>query len=443
MNAAKHVTHRLWLGGLVLAAVALTHPPQCRAGRDTKELPVSVRLVLMEVSHLMDQEEYGQAVDRIIAFRSNNGKAAIHGPDSEVHGHPILCFALGNCYLLQANYIQAKAAYSEALKRDPDYTEACLNLAKTCYELKDYAEAAKCYAHAYALSDQGNPDYLYFSAVGYLMAEDYGPAITAFERLFKVHADRIQQQWQENYAHALLVTNEPRRALPIIKDLAHQTEGDRKARWQETLLHLYLQLDMTAQALSYATALTREDCTMARWWKALAHVHLSLGHYKEALAGLTIYGYLTPFTAEERKLWADLNLQLNIPVRAAAVYEAMMTEKPEKRLLQNLVTAYQMLNRPDKALEQLTHFHSQVTGPELWMLKGDLLYTLKRFNDANNAYRRAAKANDRQAGQAWLLAGYAAWQTNDLSASRRAFEHAATYQGQRKAALTAMAQIKR
>jgi tetratricopeptide (TPR) repeat protein len=156
---------------------------------------------------------------------------------------------------------------------------------------------------------------------------------------------------------------------------------------------------------------------------------------------LTIYGYLTPLSADEQKLWADLNLQLDIPVKAATVYEAIIKEAPDKSLLQKLVTAYLKLDRSEKALEQLNHFGSTTSDPELLMLKGDLFYGLKRFNDANNAYRRAAQADFRQAGRAWLLAGYAAWQTNDLRASRHAFENAAKYRGQRKAAQLAMAQL--
>jgi len=246
------------------------------------------------------------------------------------------------------------------------------------------------------------------------------------------------------YAHHTMAgSGLSRSALPLIKVLTEQSNGDKKIRWQETLLHLYLQLNMHEQALSYATGLTCENCILAKWWRALAHVNLSLGRYKAALADLTIYGYLTPLSAEEQKLWADLNFQLNIPLKAATVYEAMMKEKPDKRLLQKLVTAYQKLDRSEKALEQLNHFGSTAGDPELLMLKGDLFYALKRFNDANNAYCQAAHADFRQAGRAWLLAGYAAWQKNDLSASCHAFKNAAKYSGQRKAALLAMAQLKK
>jgi tetratricopeptide (TPR) repeat protein len=443
MKDRKRMACGLLLRGLLLAAVALINPHPGEAGWDPNDLPFSARRVLIEVRDLMNRKNYAGAVDRIKAFQAQSVSPAMKKSDAQGCRHPMVYFALGNCCLLQEDYVQAKTALVAAVEREPEFVDAWVNLAKSCYELKEYAEAAKCYANAYEWSDQIHPDYLYFSAAGYLMAEKYLPALTAFQRLFKEHAARIQPQWRENYVHALLAAGHSRRALPLIKALAEQPNGDNKIRWQETLLHLYLQLDMHAQALSYARGLTHENCIAAKWWKALVHVNLSLGRYKEALADLTIYGYLEPLSAEEQKLWADLNLQLDIPVKAATVYEAMIKDKPDKRLLQKLVTAYQRLDRSEKALEQLNHFASTMDDPELLMLKGDLLYALKRFNDANNAYCRAAQADFRQAGRAWLLAGYAAWQTNDLRASRHAFENAAKYRGQRKAARLAMAQIGR
>jgi tetratricopeptide (TPR) repeat protein len=428
---------------VLAAAVALINPHQGAAGWDAKKLPTSAKLVLIEVRALMNQKDYQGAIRRIKAFQARGDRASVKGPHAEGCRHPMVYFALGNCYLLQEEYMEAKKALLAAVEREPGFVDAWVNLAKTYYERKEYAQAARCYANAYERSDQSHPDYLYFSAVGYLVAEKYVSALTAFEALFKAHADRIQKQWRENYVNALVAAGHPRRALPLIKILAKQSNGDKKTRWQETLLHLYLQLDMHTQALSYARNLTRENCTMAKWWRALAHVNLSLGNYKEALADLTIYGYLTPLSDEEQRLWADLNLQLDIPVRAVSVYEAMIKEKPDKRLLQKLVTAYQKLDRSEKALEQLNYFGLATNDPEILMIKGDLLYALKRFNDANNAYRRAAQADFRQAGRAWLLAGYAAWQTNDLSSSRQAFERAAKYSGQRKAARLAMAQLRK
>jgi Tfp pilus assembly protein PilF len=76
------------------------------------------------------------------------------------------------------------------------------------------------------------------------------------------------------------------------------------------------------------------------------------------------------------------------------------------------------------------------------MLKGDLLYAMGRYGDAADSYRRAAENKVRHSGRAWLMAGYAALQINDLNASRQAFKRAADDPQQKRAALDALKKIK-
>ncbi|MBU1054203.1 MAG: tetratricopeptide repeat protein [Proteobacteria bacterium] len=452
METLKKIMQSVLLVILVSAAITFTCPSVCKAGYDFGKLPVSVRLVLSDVRDLMNKKEYDRVVERILAFRTGECKTSSKKTETGEYGHPLICFTLGNCYLLQGNYLNAKKEYTASVKQTPEFLEGWLNLAKTCYELKEYNEAAKCYARAYEQSGQSNqsgqsgrknPDYLYYCAAGYLMAKEYSLSIDVFERLFQDYSGNIQQQWRENYIHALLSADQQRRALPVIEAVINDSKGKDKTRWQEILLHLYLQLDMRTQALSFAARLARDNPSVAGWWKALVHIYLPCGRYEDALAALTIYGYLTPLTDEEKKLWADLNLQLEIPVRAAGIYENILKDNPDKRLLQNLVAAYRKLNNNEKALELLENFFAKTNDPELLMLRGDLLYTLKRFNEANNTYCRAAKTGSQEVGRAWLMAGYSAWKTKEFDAGCKAFQMAAKYNEQRKAALLAMAEIKK
>jgi tetratricopeptide (TPR) repeat protein len=73
--------------------------------------------------------------------------------------------------------------------------------------------------------------------------------------------------------------------------------------------------------------------------------------------------------------------------------------------------------------------------------EADLLYALERFAEAGKAYRRAANADPKRAGRAWLMAGYAALQLQDAAAGREALTKAAAFQGQRQAALVAMRRL--
>ena len=198
---------------------------------------------------------------------------------------------------------------------------------------------------------------------------------------------------------------------------------------------------MADEALAYATLLTHTECTNIKWWKALAHIHLSGGRYKEALAALTIYGYLTPLSKEEKRLYADLNLQLNIPEKASAKYLEIMDETPDDTTLRSLVVACQKQTKYKEALELLSHYAPDSKNNDLLLLKADLLYTLKRYPEAREIYQLAAKKETRTAGRAWLMAGYAAWQCDDIKGSRTAFEMASRDSNQHKAAISAIKEL--
>lgn len=405
-------------------------------------MPPAVRAVLTKVSPLINQKAYDRAIETLNAFQSRGGPVPASGePDPKGYRHPEIYFTLGTCYLLKNDYQPAVRAFEQALKQDPAHISAWLNLAKAAYELNDYSRAAHAFAKAYDNAPNKDPEHLYYSAAAYLMARRGKPSIAAFERLFKNHPDRITPAWRENFVHALLTADLTRRALPHIKLLAEHYSGEKQVRWQEILLHQYMQLDMRGQARTYALFLTRQAPTRAKWWKALAHVYLQDGDYKPALTALTVYSYLEKLSDQEAKLLADLHLQLGIPVKAAPLYEAVLQKKTDVRLLHNLMLALQQLGRPEQALKALQRSAPNTKDPNLLMLKADLLYNLERYEEAARTYRKTAKTDTKQKGRAWLMAGYAALQANDVHAGRRAFKRAATFERQRKAALLAIGRL--
>ena len=427
---------------IVLCATA-PHPAVASAAAD---LPASVRYVLNDVGRLIDQKAYDQAIEKLLAFQAKGGPApADAAQDTDAHRHPMTYFVLGNCHLMLEQYKQAEKDFNEVVRRQPDMVNAWLNLAKTCYEQAHYNQAAGHFAQAYerASEKEKKPETLYYCAAAYLMAQQFKPSITAFERLMAAHADQIKPEWKAHWVHALISDGQSRRALPYIKEVIAQTSGEEQIRWQEILIHQYLQLKMTAEAAKYTQGLTRQSPGMARWWKLLGQIRLNAGDYAQALGALTIYGFLTPLTVEEQKLWADLNFQLGIPAQAAPVYKALLAEKPNAQTLKSLVMAYRQLGRPEDALARLETQDDLKDDPDLMMLRADLCYELKRFDEAAQTYLAAARRRHARTGQAWLMAGYAAWQNNEIETSRRAFKHAAGFDSQRKTALLAMRQLER
>ena len=429
---------------LLLTAVGVGAFPYLRAqaASNRNNMPPAVRAVLTKVTPLINQKAYDRAIEMLKAFQSRGGPVPVSGgPDPKGYHHPEIYFTLGTCHLLKNDFQPAVRAFEQALKQAPVHISAWLNLAKAAYELNNYSKAGHAFAQAYENATDKIPEHLYYSAVAYLMAQRSEPSIAAFEKLFKNHADRIAPAWRENFVHALLTADQSRRALPHIRLLAEHYTGEQRVRWQEMLLHQYMQLDMREQARIYALFLTRQAPTRAKWWKALAHVHLQDGKYKPALTALTICSYLEPLADNETKLLADLHLQLGIPVKAAPLYEAVLQQKTDTRLLHNLMLALQQLGRPTEALEALNKLAPATKAPELLMLKADLLYNLERYEEAARTYRQTAQTDTRYKGRAWLMAGYAALLANDMDAGRHAFKQAATFDRHRKAALLAMGRL--
>ena len=427
---------------LLLLVTALTAPGFAGKRPPDRALPLPVRVVLNRIQPLLQQEDYSRALERLLAFKARGGPTLAPGAaDPKGYYHPEIYYAIGNCYLLQERFEQAACAYRQAVARDPAHTYAWLNLAKACYEMKDYAEAGRCFGKGYASAEKKNPEHLYLSAAAYLMAGDHLRSIVLFEQLLNHHPRAVLPQWKEYFVHALLAANQPQRALPFIRELASVYTGYKQIRWQEILLYQYLRLKMNSEALVLARTLTEQAPTTAKWWKALAHIQLNAGRNDDALAALTIYAFLTPLSLEEKRLLADLSLQTGIPIKAAPVYETCLKAKADRELVQRLIIAYRQLGRSDTALARLDDFGLKSDDGELWMLKGELLYTLKKFDQAAAAFRRAAKTDGPYAGRAWLMAGYAALQMDDIPTGKTDFMRAVEYKDEKKRALTALRQI--
>jgi tetratricopeptide (TPR) repeat protein len=294
---------------------------------------------------------------------------------------------------------------------------------------------------AWQASDDKKPKHLYYSALAYMLAGDNQRCLAQFDKLLATGRQVMKPAWKENLVHALLADGKPRRALPFICELAATYAGDKQIQWQEILIYQYLQLNMKTEALALARRLTVQAPTEARWWKALAHLELDRQDYRRALVALVVYSYLEPLNRQERKLLADLYLQLDIPAKAAPAYDACLEQKPQPSLVRCLALAYQRLGKPGKALKTIDRYAATGKDPDLAMIRADLLYRLGRWKEAAAAYSKVARSDYRNKGRAWLMAGYAAWQARDLEACRRAFKKASRYSRNKKMALAALEQI--
>ncbi|MCG8684094.1 MAG: tetratricopeptide repeat protein [Desulfobacterales bacterium] len=283
--------------------------------------------------------------------------------------HPYLFFTLGNFYaalgketttntdISKANK-KAVQNYKSALKASAEFSEAWINLAAVCHTEGLHNEAANAFEKGYLFEDTPKAVHLYYAAVCYFQANNSLKALELFTMLERRHPDQITLAWKEVLVHVLFSLDRHKDALFHIETLANNPwpdkSGDRQKKWKEILVNQYLSLDMDKKALAYSKKLTRNDPLEPKWWKALSHVHLKHNQLKNGLSSLVVYSFLSPLTPDEKMLAADLYFSLNVPAKAADLYESLVTENQDhlkKTPLKKLIQARTMAHDPDAAIK--------------------------------------------------------------------------------------------
>jgi tetratricopeptide (TPR) repeat protein len=198
---------------------------------------------------------------------------------------------------------------------------------------------------------------------------------------------------------------------------------------------------MKPEALDLVTLLTTLHPDEPRWWKGLAHFHLGENNYGPALTAMTIHGFLSPPTVQEKRLTADLCLAAGIPSRAAELLAEIHREEPAPELVVKLVQALEQAGRMEKALSWAeTGSQAYPSNREIQMARGEILFSLRRYPDAAQLFSSLAE-ND-TTGRAWLMLGYCAWNSGEIPKARAAMEKAASLKTFKKQAEKALEQMR-
>ncbi|MFH1152477.1 MAG: tetratricopeptide repeat protein [Pseudomonadota bacterium] len=431
MRKQRHKTACLVLVVLIL----LTGNVQAREDQAYGPIPFSQHFALDRAAKLMDSGKIQEA----ITLLEDVVKAA---KNHKIDVHPLVQFNLGNAFLIQNQPEKAIPVYNACLAQAPLFSLAWLNLAKACFDLNLFSKAGDAMLRGYETSTRKNPDHLYYAAAAYLSAKSYDKALSILEKPFKTteSAAAVTNLWREALVHVYLALEQPGKALIHIQYLAEHTDGKDRLQWQETLLYQYMSLGMNVEALAYVTYLTTQYPDEPRWWKGMAHFYLGENNYTAALTAMTIYGYLTPFSMAEKRLTADLNLSVGIPARAADLYEEIFKENPSPELVVKIIQAMEQMNAGNRALAWAEKgLADYPEDREIAMLRGELLFSEKRYGDSADVFRHLAKTDN--TGKAWLMLGYSAWNLSDIKTARQAMERASsfkTYKSQAKKALALM-----
>lgn len=320
---------------LIIAALIL--PEQIIAQTNAQDrLPLSAAVCINKAKRLFQNQKVYEAIALLEEFTAHQSKANQKEIQKKGYNHYYIYFLLENYYLTliqeeknELFFQNAMTHYQHSLQLNPVFSTAWLNLAKCQYDTGLFIKAAESFEKGYDTAKIQKPIHLYYAALCYFQAKKSATALDVFNRLLKTHPDQIAPVWKETLVHILFSLEKYEAALPWLEKLTITTKDEPQKKWQEILLYQYISLKMDKKALDYAEFLTRTDMLYPKWWKALCHIHLEKNQYVQGLSALIIYGYLTPMTRKEILLAADLYLSLNIPVKAAYLYEKALTEKQQ------------------------------------------------------------------------------------------------------------------
>jgi tetratricopeptide (TPR) repeat protein len=342
--------------------------------------PMRVQRILYKVQQQMKLEQNEEAGRTIREFLEKH-------PDQD---HCLLEFCLGNVEYSLNKPAEALERFHEAVKLDPDYGPAWVNLGQVAFEQKRYGLAAEALVKAYEMSGENKTEYLYYAAVAHILNGNAGEAVGLLE--------------------------------PLVN-----TEGPPPDKeWFQTLLHAYLELDRETDAERLLARMLRFFATDPETWKLWYRFEANRDNYMGAAVAMTIYSYLAPLSREEQILLGDLYVAVDAPLVACEYYEAAMKAGAKPSEYERLASAYIAAHRPADARRVLERALRAEATAKLWTLLGDLLYMEEDYQGAWEAFRESTTL-DRQNGRSHLMMGYCAlklgWKEKAVSALKKAADH--------------------
>ena len=441
MNLILFFTRKIIIFSLtIICLISFSLPVSAKKNH----IPHKVTIVLLKMRGYMETGEILKAIKVIENFQARQPMGMKPGdPDPKGYQHHFINFNLGNCYLKLNKPLKAAQYYKAAVHVKPDFYPAWLNLAKCYYDLERYTDAGNSFLKAFKVSEKKDPGILYYAAASFMADEKTAQALKVVNRLVSEYNDGITLQWKKLIAQLYIICNKHFLALPYLKELSENLTGKEKKYWQELLFHEYITLNMKKEAFVHAKRLVQEDPIDPKWWKILSQIYFYNDKYEDGLAPLTICTYLKPASFQEKKFMGDLCLSLGIPIKSIDYYKDSIKEKKTIHLYERLAHAYLALYEPEKALNVLEKGLKHFPEKKLYVLKGQILLENEKYEEAMVLYEKMAKEKITPHGKAWLMAGYAAFNSDNILKAKYNFTKASKYNKQKKRAIKALLQVNR
>ena len=368
---------------IVLASFSLAWAQDASKGScpDEKTLTPNARTALVQAQKLITEKQAARAEEVLTKFLQNH-------PDEN---HAFVTYTLAACYLDMNNEKSALAQYERTIEFCPAYAPAWQNLAKICFDLKKYDRAGTALEKAWELTGRKN------------------------------HLLRFQA------AAAFISGKKQQKALPILTDLCSGKAGVPEEKWVKLLVQTAVEAKQPKTALRTVERLLDGTDPDPYLFRLASVLYLETANYRKAAQNLEAYSLVATLSRQERKLLADLYVNLGVPSRAATNYAALVAADPCARLWERTAACWfeacdyeQALDTAQKGLAAFPE------SPRLWRIKGWVHYENKRYDLASQAFAKASGL-DHSDINSLFLHGLCACRAGDKDSAKKALEKVACY----------------
>ncbi len=359
-------------------AAAQTPAPSCP---DEQTLTLGARTALVKAQNFMTEKKMPQAAQALEAFIREH-------PDEN---HAYVAYTLGCLYLELDRAADALIQFEKTADLCPAYAPAWQNLAKVCFDLRQYSRAGMALEKSWDLTGRSNHMLYFQAAVAHISAKT------------------------------------PEKALPVLAFLCSGRAGAPKENWVTLYVQTAIEQKRSKRAVKTVEQLLTQPEPAPFLFRLATVLYLEIPDYRKAAQNLEAYGLVTALQRDEQKLLADLYANLGIPAKAAQNYEKVIAIKPCCTIFEQTASCWFEACEYDKALDAAEKgLAAYPESKRLWQVKGWVHYEKQDFSPAARAFGKACALDSRDINTLFLH-GLCACRAGDRDSARKALTRAACH----------------
>lgn len=317
--------------------------------------------------------------------------------------HYLLDYYRGNLNAGMQRHKEALAAYGSALEQCDTMPALWQNHGAVAWDLEQYDVVADSLMQAYKL--QRDDDLFFNATVALLYAGRIQQAVSQFEELIARRAEKTPDQWLETYAGLAFTHDMVPRSLVKLE------------QWKPIFVDRPL------------------------YWRLLSMSYLQQKNYEKAVAALKVHVSFAEPAPADKRLLADLLLQIELPLQAAPVYEELLRKYPDDmQLYQQLIVSYRLGHKPEAALDAIARALKVKPDRQLLHSRAEVSFKLGRYAEAVDFFSQLVK-EEPENGRNYLYQGYSALRLGRTDLARQALTRAARFSDQRRQAGSLLAYL--